>query len=190
MPEKEIRYEDAASRVTATGWACNTCHRWYGDAEGAEHLARWCCATDLPCECGGRLRKPWSACESCREQRSAERWAKLPREEWDGTTPLYSEELQRFLWDEDEVWEAIEEAGGDTEALRLCLCRPQPPRELDLDYWEDDLPEDGDYLDLPDELREAVDVLNEVIKRQSVLSWWATQTAAVLPGKDSEAPHA
>ncbi len=64
-----MRYEDNATLKTdVSGWVCKTCNRFYGNNE---HLARWCCAKDLPCPtdgCGGRVSKPWSHCEECRDK--------------------------------------------------------------------------------------------------------------------------
>ena len=67
-----LRYEDAAHKVIRVGWACKRCDRFHGDNE---HLARWCCASDLPCrECGGRnTNKAYTCCQACKRAKDARR---------------------------------------------------------------------------------------------------------------------
>lgn len=70
---KIMRYEDAAEEVTVTlsGWKCKTCGNFFQknkQIQDPEHNARYCCASDFPCECGGRYEKPYSFCMECREK--------------------------------------------------------------------------------------------------------------------------
>ena len=57
-----LLYEESAEVVTVTGWSCKTCKRWWADDE---HMARWCCASDMACDCGKR-----PGTEACRGLRS------------------------------------------------------------------------------------------------------------------------
>lgn len=177
--QETIRYEDAAEVVTVIGWACKTCRRWWGDDE---HLARWCCATDLPCECGGRKRKTYTVCAGCRERKAEERWAARERREWDGELPLFAVGLDEFVFDEDRLVELVHEHG---DGLRLLFCRPVYAREVEADLWYDDLPEDWDLDSVP-WLADAVDALNETIraKRQAdePVSWRPGDVVAVVEG--------
>lgn len=182
MSATSIRYEDAAERMTVTGFACKTCRRWWGEDE---HMARWCCATDLPCECGGRKRKSYTVCEACREKAAAERFAAKPRQQWDGKTPLYSETLQRYFFDDGySLREAIEEAGGDPDALRLFICRPRYAHPLEDEYWHDDMPPDEDLESVAPDLFRAISALNEVIETRRAarqpLSWEPSEVVAAL----------
>lgn len=55
------------------------------------------------------------------------------------------------------------------EDCRPILCVPSIAREVEPDYWQDDMAEDGE---LPAELEAALDVLNKVISDgKFVLSW-------------------
>lgn len=63
-------YEESATQVTVTGWSCKECQRFWGKDE---HMARWCCASTQPCECGGRIESGWSVCKACRNKAEAER---------------------------------------------------------------------------------------------------------------------
>lgn len=180
-----ILYEEAAERVNAEGWMCLACRRWYGEDERA---ARWCCATDLPCDCGKRRAKKYSYCEDCGAQKDAERWAAKERREWDGETALYSEELERFIFDAGELEDELIDSGLSPEELRLVFCRPAFAQELDADdYWADELPEDCTLEDTAPDIAEAVEQLNAVIRARNAdeepLSWWAGEVVAVIPEK-------
>ena len=56
-----------------------------------------------------------------------------------------------------------------SEDLMLVICEPVYASLLDAyDQWCDDLPEDGE---LPDDILQAVEGLNEVLKAQQPLCW-------------------
>lgn len=183
-----IRYEDAAELRTVPGWVCRTCHRFYGDDE---HLARWCCATDLPCDCGKRRGKTWTLCEDCRSERQRERWLALERRKWRGE-PLYSEAADRFFFDEDELAEAIEENGGDTDSLQLVFCYPVYASPIDEEYWIDELPEDSTLESEAPAIADAVNVANRVIRwaraNRDPLSWRPGNVVAVIDRVDHPTP--
>jgi hypothetical protein len=61
--------------------------------------------------------------------------------------------------------------------MPLIICVPNYPRQIDGDYWSDDLPEDGD---LPTELEKAVDAFNKVIRNLQPLSWSPGKYAAIV----------
>ena len=87
----EFDYEESAHEVTVTGWACRQCGRWYGNNQ---HMARWCCAKTIPCECGGRIVVSWVVCKDCRDRKEAEmeqsRYAAAEKlTNWDG--PIFVE---------------------------------------------------------------------------------------------------
>ncbi|HRH31971.1 MAG TPA: hypothetical protein PLK06_01470 [bacterium] len=85
----EFDYEESAAEVTVKGWACRQCHRWFGKDE---HMARWCCAKTIPCECGGRIVGSWASCKDCRDRKEAAKKHELfanavKLTEWEG--PIY-----------------------------------------------------------------------------------------------------
>lgn len=175
-----VRYEDAAQSVTITGWACKTCGRFYGDKPQSEHIARWCCATDLPCkECGGRNTcKSYTCCESCRLRHDEERWAKLERIDWDGVTPVCEWRNDRYYFSDGEVADEIAERledGGKIDDVRLVLCEPCDPPTFEMgDFLSDVLPEDFDPGKDFDEIDR---IVNGWIKAKMPLSWFPTNKA-------------
>ena len=185
-----IRYEDNAESVTITyadgatakGWACKTCHVFHGIGEGGEHMARWCHATDCPCECGGRRERRYSICDTCRAKKDDERWfSKLAKAiEWDGTTPLaLDDDGEKFFFDVSDVADYIADH-DDPESIRFVLCRPEtgPTFEM-IEFLGDSLPDDdhgGHSL-----VTEGIDkIVNDWIAANSPFSWWATDKVVTL----------
>lgn len=146
-----IRYEDAAERRTLSGWACKKCGRLWPDDRGGdpEHLARWCCATELPCVCGGRNRnKGYTCCAACREKHETEQWYGLPEHEWDGETPLCDWKGDTYFFSTDAVADWLDDEPGEPgrkpEDVRLVLCEQSQPRPFEMvAFLSDDLGEEG-----------------------------------------------
>lgn len=183
MPDTKpvIRYEDAAQhRADISGWICKTCHRFYGNDRSSESAARWCCATDLPCEeCGGRNpEKLYIYCKACRKKHDDARWAALERVEWDGATPLAVWDNDKYFFDEyavaDHIADVIDD-GGRLEDVRLVLCEQQEPWAFDMaDFLHDDIGEDGvDRLDFTEIDR----TVNDWIEKHVSLLWYPASKA-------------
>lgn len=144
-----LRYEDAAHEVIVAGWACKKCGKFRGKDE---HLARWCCATDLQCkQCGGRnTNKLYHICQACvtaaRAKREDDRWEKAEKVDWDGTYPVCTVDDDRVFFNEDDLTDWLAERledGAEGWELRLQLGEPSQP-----DHW--DLQEAFDnYLPTP-----------------------------------------
>lgn len=155
MSEKVIRYEDNAGPATVTtpkgtvqGWACLTCNRVFAGASTDLDVARFCCATDLPCQtegCRERRGKPWIYCPACKEKYDAARYAAFPEKDWDGETPLVLFDDDRYFFDVDEIADDLEEHDLKIEDVRFEICVPGPHPEFDMDdFLMDWLPEDMD----------------------------------------------
>lgn len=181
MSEKIIPIDepDLVRRVTVTGFV-STDGRFYGDDE---HLARWASCTHVRCACGALARKSWTACDECRERNDIARYAALPKVEWDGKSFIYSDAADRYFSDYDDLVDFIRDGRDDSpdlkpDDLRLMICEPNMPGEIDPDdYFADDLPEDGE---VPNELRDAVEALNAVIRKSPPLSWSPGKKAAIV----------
>jgi hypothetical protein len=114
-------------------------------------MARWCCAKDMPCECGGRTEKGYKVCKACRARNRAERWAKLYENavEWDGEAPLADWDGDLFVFSLDDIISWLE--GGDEgdgrklEDLRLVLAEEMKPPHFSLaEFLCDELPDGFD----------------------------------------------
>ena len=97
---------------------------------------------------------------------------------------VYSDAHERFFDDLDDASDWAESEGVDLESMRLCLCAPVYPRELDDDHWSDDLPEEGTLNDCAPELAEAVAAVNRAIAQmredRKPLSWIPSKCAVDL----------
>src|SRR5688500_6641284 len=78
------RSEDAAHRVTVTGWACKHCSHYWGDDE---RMARYCCSTEHKCEtesCDARADKHNRFCDECSVTLRREEHMKLSAKPYTG----------------------------------------------------------------------------------------------------------
>ena len=173
MPEKKILYSDDASATYKTdirGWVSAN-GIFLGDNAESEHLARWNGCTHLLCKkCGKEMRgKTYTACERCRAITQSEKWSKKELIEWDRKTPLYSLSYDQYFFDEEAILEFLYDVKCPIdENVLLVICAPIYPQQLDEDYWTDDLAEDGE---VSNEMREAIEKLNEVVLKQEPLSF-------------------
>lgn len=157
--------------VTVTGWRSRRGY-FYGDDE---RTARYDGCTHRNCEdCGALTEKIWLVCEACRHKKDVARFLALPRAPWDGFVMLYSDALDRYFNEPDDI---DLEQGQELDDLRIVLCTPNYPRLVTPDHFDDDLPEDGDHNDLPAELFEAMDAFNKVASACKPLSWSPSKTA-------------
>ena len=172
--------DEAAQLKTVTGWVSRH-GQFFGDDE---RTARWAGCTHEVCDgCGAVIDRGW--CKSCREKKDLEKWLAAPREPWDGTTPLYSDAFDKYFF-HDEWEEFAEDKGVDLDDLRLYICTPQYGRPIDSQYFEDELPEDGE---VPDGIQTAMDALNKAIEEAGPLSWYPGDKVPTFAAPSTEAPH-
>jgi hypothetical protein len=57
------------------------------------------------------------------------------------------------------------------------ICETQNLREVDADYWQDELPDDGD---LPDGVDAALEALNAAIRANTQYTWYPSKAALAL----------
>lgn len=160
--------DEAAQKVTVTGWKSRHNH-FYGDDE---HLARWAGCTHLICECGAEMEKSYTICRDCSSKNRNGQYEAMPFKEWDGEGMLTLYDDDRYFWDEDEVREYCEDNEIPLDKLRLIICEPQYAHEIDEDYYSDILPEDMKLEDCYYELAEAIEKVNQFIrKKEKPISW-------------------
>jgi hypothetical protein len=156
--------DNAARLVTVELWQSSR-----GNLYNNEQAARYDGCTHRACDqCGKPTVKRYTICDKCREIKDSERYAALPKKQYDGS-PVYSLITENCLFDNDAIMDDCVDSGLDIDELRLVFCEPNYPREIDPnDYFCDDLPEDGE---IDGELLAAFDKLNEVIRTHKPLSW-------------------
>ena len=181
MPEikQVIMYDapEAASLQTVTGWVTAD-GRFFGQDE---NLARFCGATHRRCENNPdhQVHEIRGYCAQCYSEKRAKVFAAMPTKDWAGE-PLVNFDGARYFFDADSLRDYLIDSAVNLADLRLCICEPNMPQELDPnDIFCDDLPEDGEIHD--DQLLAAFDLLNEVIRKAEPLSWSQGKFAVVLP---------
>ena len=110
--------------------------------------------------------KGYTQCRGCRDLTYIAEYESMPRAEWDGKAMLYSEARDQYYITPDDAAEDLEEDQTLAD-LRLVICEPNYVRQLEPDYFCDDLPEDGD---VPDDVAEAMEAFNKAVAG-IVLSW-------------------
>jgi hypothetical protein len=170
--------EAAEYRTGLSGWVSRD-GIFYGDSPTSEATARYAGCTHVACRhCGSAVEKGWLACMPCRDKKDLERFEALPRADWDGMAMLYSEARDKYYAGPDDAEDELEE--GETLAdMRLVICEPNYVRQIDPDYFVDELPEDGD---VHPEVEAAMDTFNSAVAG-IVLSWSPGKVALALEQK-------
>ena len=166
--------QEAASIQTVTGWVSRDGY-FYGNDE---RLARWAGSTHRLCESCGNVFVKNSYCEPCAKKRRDDEIASLPMREWKGE-PVYLESADEYFFEPSDFYDYCLDNDLNPKDQVLLFVTPNYASEIDPnEHYADDLPEEGD---VPAELSEAFDALNEVIRmRSSALSY--------SPGKERVDP--
>lgn len=157
----------AARKITVTGWVSKS-GRFYGENES---LTRYEGSTHKKCDCGNVIIKRYSRCDFCNSKKEIEKYNSYPFKEWDKLEPVYSETYKKYFFSPDEIEEHIvdlEDNEEEVSDLRLLICRPNKAHSVNSSIWEDILTEDGE---IPSELQDKLDELNQFIETMSPLSW-------------------
>lgn len=162
---------DAAKYITnIEGWVSST-GRFFGKGKDAEHMARYEGCTHKTCECGGVAKKGFTKCEKCFYKASLDRYEMLPYQKYMGE-PVFSWDHDEYFYSEEDIIDYLEK--NDLESIDLIMCEPQNYYPVNSDYWDDIMPTDSDG-DIPDELKEGLKVLNNIISK--------LPPASYMPGK-------
>ncbi|WP_292992524.1 hypothetical protein [Nitrosomonas sp.] len=181
-PEKPIfpESEEAAKFVTGiSGWVDRDGRFWGAD----EKMARYSGSTHRHCDCGEVVEQR-SYCRACSRRKDIEKYKNAQKIEWDHKTPLYSQDHDKYLFDKDDLFDLMcETQVTDPDELELFICEPNELSQINSEYWNDDLPEDGE---LPDSVEEALAVFNKALVDAGTVSWHPGKFAAIV---DLEAKH-
>jgi len=176
-PDKDVLYTDDKAATYKTGLSGWVSRRgfYFGDNRDSEHLARYDGCTHVVCKyCGKPAKKGYLACDSCRAKKAEERYFNLQLVDYDDKSMLYSQVLDKFFVDMDNMWEYLYDNYPDDKYtdtyIQLVLCEPVYLRPVDEEYWCDCFPTENDY-DLPDEVNAALDKLNDALIKAGPASW-------------------
>lgn len=167
--------DKAAKRKRVTGWVSRNGHFWGED----ERMARYDGSTHSKCDdCGCVIPKSQTLCFLCNKAYRRKVWEEAKRKPWDGSSVIYSETGDHYFPDLEDLQIWCEEGGCSPEDLCLYLCEPNYAREIDDDFFCDELGEDDE---IPDDLRTAMDAFNAAVRAyEAPLSWSPTSTAAIV----------
>lgn len=171
--ENQILFDDPSSARYLTnikGWV-DIDNRYFGDNGDSEKLARYSSCTHTRCECGKLAKRGWLKCDDCRELLEIEKYNNFEFKEYDGSL-VYSHLLDMYFNDSEEIEDYCLDEDIEHKDLRLVYCDPIYFREVETDYWSDNLPDDNDEYIIPNELQTALDNLNKVISGLSPISYY------------------
>lgn len=186
-PARQIDFNspEAATLKTVSGWVSRH-GRFYGDDE---RTARYDGCTHRPClDCGKTIDRSRTKCVACCEVMAQKTYDARERRPYAGGY-VYSEVLNRFFSDEESLRDEIGD-GGDQESIdgmRLIICDPVYLHEIDDDYFFDELPEDMQLRDVADDVAQAIEQVNQLIRQRrkngQAVSWqpgrYAVDTASL-----------
>lgn len=191
-----LRFEDAAKRVSVDGWACIKCGRFYGDGNGAERAARYCCHTDAPCECGRRKTRHRVVCDECWHAQKIKTWDALTQEPWDEKAMLTTYDGDEYFADYESFMEWCADHNVKPSESFVIHCEEHGPPQINLSEAASDyLPEDHEF-EYDAEARAIEALANEYLASKRPWSWYPDRkrrpTDAELSAWDSdyESAHA
>jgi len=156
--------DEAAKLVTLELWQSSK-----GNLYMREDAARYDGCTHRACKvCGAPASKYYTLCNDCRFKSDQNRYENREKIAWDYETLIYSETLDKYIFDADDLDQAIADFDQPLidecieASLRLVSCEPVYLSQIPEDYWCDDL---------PDEITEALKKFNLLISKQKPVSW-------------------
>jgi len=178
--QKVVMYEsdEAASIQTVTGWVDRNGRFWGQD----EHMARYCGSTHRICDKNPEhgIRASNSYCEKCWEEIRQEKFSGLERKVWTGE-PLVIFDDDTYFFDAESLVDHCWENNVLPSELKLLICTPNYPREIDMnDHCEEIIPDGGDHHDIPEAIWLAAEALNKAIRESEPLSWCGGKYAAIV----------
>jgi len=131
-------------------------------------------STHKKCDEGHIYRKSWINCPDCEEAKKPSKYLQLDFKEWDSETPLCLFDDDKYFFAIDDIEDYLDTEDLNPEDLQLVICKPNYLWEIQTDYWEDVYPEDRDLEDVASkELISKINELNELIRKESAVSWKA-----------------
>lgn len=179
LPESD----KAANYGQVEGWISRG-GRFFGNASGAEDLARYDGANHRRCpDCGAIINK-LSMCQKCREKAEKERWEKLPLVAWDGETPMYEySSCEEIFWDVDAVENYCLENECQPQDLMLVLAVKSTPPSLAESIGEQLLevyPEGWELVDIPRPIKQAIYELDRAVNSHHPEIWEPGRKRVIL----------
>ena len=179
MSEMILTGDDRAAtfKTNISGWVSRH-GRYFGDDE---RTARYDGATHSLCSgCGKQIEKARTICHDCAHLNNVLKYGKMEKIKWDKKTPLYSRAADEYFFGEDELSDFLEESEEwKLDSLMLVICRANEFRQIDEDFFCDELPEDSDG-DIPDTVFTAMDAFNKAMVSAGAASWSPSKYRAII----------
>lgn len=149
--------EAAQYKTGLSGWVSRD-GRFFGENE---ELARYAGSTHRKCECGEVFTRN-SYCRTCSDAKEREQFLKMPVVEWDGSAMLYDQNTDKYFSEIEDILEHYENDEIDINGAMIIVCEPNYAREIESDYWCDELPGDLSFEECGGVDAETVELLNKL----------------------------
>ncbi|NOI16377.1 hypothetical protein [Vibrio hepatarius] len=170
FPQIILEDSDKAAefKTDISGWVSSD-GRFYGKDE---RLARYAGSTHRKCDCGNIIPKN-SYCNPCAEKRTKEKFLAMPVVAWDGASYIYDENTDKYFSNPEELVEHYAVDDLDSSSAMLIVCKPNYARQIEDDFWCDDLPEDISFDECGGVEQETISLLNKLNEKlkTTVLSY-------------------
>lgn len=165
---------DAVQEVTVKAYKCPDGYLYFD-----EQVARHYSSTHLECsECTTIYPKNGrTLCKYCEEKSEQKKWEEMPHQEWDEEAPLYCNKNEKFFFNREEIEEFLSEYNLVPKDLRLIICEPCKLKEIETDYWSDDIVDDPleqSFEDRYPEIYQAIQEVNRLINEAGATSYFPT----------------
>ncbi len=135
--------------------------------------------------CGKEFKKDYSydnQCSQCRVGSEWKRYNELNLVEWDGETPLCIFNDDTYFFSMDEILDYLEDGEGiEISDLMLCVCERSTFREVDFDYFIDEVHEDWEPSD---EMKKKLEEFNDFLRSEPTNTWFQGKQRVTLKKED------
>ncbi|WP_018694221.1 hypothetical protein [Algicola sagamiensis] len=148
-----------------------------------EHGARMITSNIRPCkidECSNDV-SDWIYCDQCEEQKAIQKYLNAEKRDVYPNDVIYSEKTDHFFYPE-QFSELTSENRETLESLRLYICKPCFPGEIDIDEHLTDVLAEDSYADevLSNECMDLVEKLNAALRKNKPISYFPSNIAVNL----------
>ena len=164
-----LRSDSAAQFKTLRGWFSR-----HGVFHGNdEQAAREHGCTHADCQKCGAVKRRCLPCEECAKAEKLIAFNSMPEATWNGEVPAMHLFWPRGFANVESFNTWCQKHNLNPKEQPLILCEPIYLESVDDDFWEDQMSSSQSFsVVATDEIKQAIEHLNSVIKRSKIIAAW------------------